>query len=212
VRDYQAVSKLTSNPYILCVAPALNVTSVPDLIALAKAKPGAVSYGSAGNGSILHLTSALLASMANTHMLHVPYKGVAEVYPALVSGQVNWVAGSPISALPLIKSGRLKGIAVTSATRARAAPELPPVADAVPGYEVIAWFGMFAPAGAPMNIVNRLQAEAKRALQTPEVTRRMDAEGTDIVGSTPQQFAPEVKAEFEKWRNLMRKLGLDRQG
>ena len=212
VRDFQTVSKLTSNPYIICVTPNLPVANIAELIAMARTKAGGISYGSAGNGSILHMTAALLAIMANTPMVHVPYKGVSEVYPAVVSGQVNWVAGAPISALPFIKSGRLKGIAVTSATRARAAPDLPPVADALPGYEVIAWFGMFAPTGTPMAIVNRLQAEAKRALQAPEVTRRMDAEGTDAVGGTPQQFATEVKAEFEKWRGLARKLGLDRQG
>ena len=210
VRDFQAVSKLTSNPYIICVPPNLGVANIAELIAMAKTKPGSLTYGSAGNGSILHLTAALLATMANTPMVHVPYKGVSEVYPAVISGQINWVAGAPISALPFIKSGRLKGIAVTSATRARAAPDLPPVADAVPGYEVIAWFGLFAPTGTPMPIVNKLHAEARRALYAPDVTRRMDAEGTDVVGGTPQQFAPEVKAEFEKWRGLARKLGLDR--
>ena len=213
VRDYQAVTKLTSNPYIMCVAPALPVANVAELIAMAKAKPGGISYGSAGTGSILHMSAALLATMANVPMVHVPYKGVAEVYPAVASGQVNWVIGAPISALPYLKSGRLKGIAVTGATRARAAPELPTVAESgVPGYEVIAWFGMFAPAKTPMDIVNKLQAESRRALQAPEVTRRMDAEGTDVVGGTPQQFAADVKMEFEKWRGLARKLGLDRAG
>jgi tripartite-type tricarboxylate transporter receptor subunit TctC len=213
VRDYQAVSKLTSNPYIICVAPALPVANITELIAMAKAKPGGLTYGSAGNGSILHMSAALLVSMANAPMVHVPYKGVAEVYPAVASGQVNWVIGAPISALPYIKSARLKGIAVTSATRARAAPELPTVAESgVPGYEVIAWFGMFAPAKTPMDIVNKLQAESRRALQAPEVTRRMDAEGTDVVGGTPQQFAADVKVEFDRWRGLARKLGLDGAG
>lgn len=213
VRDYQAVSKLTSNPYLICVSPALPVANIAELIAMAKVKPGGLSYGSAGTGSILHMSAALLVTMANTPMVHVPYKGVAEVYPAVASGQVNWVIGAPISALPYIKSGRLKGIAVTSATRARAAPELPTVAESgVPGYEVIAWFGMFAPAKTPMDIVNKLQAESRRALQAPEVTRRMDAEGTDVVGGTPQQFAADVKAEFEKWRGLARRTGLDKQG
>ena len=213
VRDFQAVTKLTSNPYIICVNPALGAATVGELLALAKVKPGGLSYGSAGTGSILHMASALLGVMANVPMLHVPYKGVAEVYPAVVSGQINWVIGSPISALPFIKSGRLKGIAVTSATRVRAVPELPTVAESgVPGYEVIAWYGMLAPAKMPMEIVNKLQAESRRALQAPEVARRMDVEGTDIVGSTPQQFAADVKAEFEKWRGLARKAGLDRTG
>jgi tripartite-type tricarboxylate transporter receptor subunit TctC len=213
VRDFQAVTQLTSNPYIVCVTPALVVNSVKDLIALAKTKPGGLSYGSAGAGSILHLSAALLVAMAGVPMVHVPYKGVAEVYPAVASGQIHWVNGSPISALPLIKAGRLKGIAVTGAKRARAQPDLPTVAESgVPGYEVIAWFGMLAPAKTPMTIVNKLRAEAKRALQAPEVVRRMDVEGTDIIGSTPREFAAEVKAEFEKWRGVVKKAGISEQG
>ncbi|MEQ1775832.1 MAG: tripartite tricarboxylate transporter substrate binding protein [Burkholderiales bacterium] len=213
VRDFQAVTRLTSNPYIVCVTPALPVKSIGELIALAKTKSGGVSYGSAGNGSIVHLGAALVASMAGVNMVHVPYKGVTEVYPAVASGQVDWVIGSPISALPLIKAGRMRGIAVTSAARARAQPELPTVAESgVPGYDVVAWFGMLAPAKTPMVIIDKLQAEAKRALQSPEVVRRMDVEGTDIVGNTPQAFAAEIKAEFEKWRGVVKKAGLGVQG
>ncbi|HTD90475.1 MAG TPA: tripartite tricarboxylate transporter substrate binding protein [Burkholderiales bacterium] len=209
VRDFQTVTRLTSNPYIICVTPALPVISVKELITLAKTKPGGLSYGSAGTGSIVHMGSALLVAMAAVPMVHVPYKGVADVYPAVASGQVDWVIGSPISALPLIKAGRLKGIAVTSAKRTRAQPDLPTVAESgVPGYEVIAWFGMLAPAKTPMAIVEKLQAEARRALQSPEVVRRMDIEGTDIVGNTPQVFAGEVKAEFAKWREVVKKAGI----
>jgi tripartite-type tricarboxylate transporter receptor subunit TctC len=197
VRDFQAVSRLTSNPYIVCVSPALGVSSVKELIALAKTKPGGLSYGSAGNGSILHMSGALLSSMAGVTMVHVPYKGVAEVYPAVASGQVSWV----------------KGIAVTSAKRARAQPDLPTVAESgVPGFEVIAWYGMLAPAKTPMAVADKLRAEARRALQNPDVVRRMDAEGTDIVGNTPLEFAGEVRAEFEKWRDIVRKTGLGVQG
>lgn len=213
VRDFQAVSRLTSNPYILCVGPALGVNSVKDLIALAKSKPDVVSYGSAGNGSILHMAGALLASIAGVSMVHIPYKGVADVYPAVASGQVSWVNGSPISALPLIKAGRLKGIAVTSAKRARTQPDLPTVAESgVPGYEVIAWFGMLAPAKTPLAIAEKLQAEARRALQHPDVVRRMEVDGTDIVVNTPGEFAGEVKLEFEKWRGVVKKTGMGTQG
>lgn len=210
VQDFQAVTRLTSNPYIICVTPSLPVSSIKEMIALAKTKPGGLSYGSAGTGSIVHMGSALLVAMAGVNMVHVPYKGVAEVYPAVASGQVDWVIGSPISALPLIKAGRLKGIAVSSATRTRRQPELPTVAESgVPGYEVIAWYGMLAPAKTPMAIVNKLHAEARRALQSPEVVRRMDVEGTDIVGNTPQAFAGEIKAELDKWRAVVKqgKLG-----
>jgi len=208
VRDFAPVTKLTANPYIIVVTPTLPVRTVPELAALAKTRPGGLSFASAGTGSILHMGGELLALMTGAPMTHVPYKGVAEAYPAVVSGQVDWMLGSPISALPLIKTGRMRGIAVTSPTRSAALPDLPAVAESVPGYDVVAWFGMFAPAGTPPAIIARLNAEAKRALATPEVTRRMEAEGTDVVVNAPAQFAAQVKAEYDKWRNLVAKKGI----
>ncbi len=209
VRDFTVVTKLTSNPYIVCVAPALPVTNVRELIALAKSKPGGMSFASAGIGSIVHMGAELLTVMAATPMTHVPYKGVSDAYPAIASGQVDWMIGSPISALPFIKSNRMRGIAVTSAVRSKALPDLPTVAESgLPGYDVVAWFGMLAPTGTPPAIINRLQAEAKRALNTPEVLRRMEIEGTDVVGNAPAEFGREVKAEYEKWRELVKKTGM----
>lgn len=209
LRDLQAVTKLTSNPYIVCVTPTLPVTNIKELIALAKSKPGGMSFASAGIGSIVHMGAELLTVLARTPMTHVPYKGVAEAYPAVASGQVDWIIGSPISALPLIKGGRMRAIAVTSAARSKALPELPTVAESgLPGYDVVAWFGMLAPAGTPAAIINTLQSEAKRALQSPEIVRRMEIEGTDIVSSTPAEFAREVKAEYEKWRELVKNTGM----
>ena len=209
VRDLQPISKLTSNPYIVILTPAVPAASIKELIALAKTKPGGVSYASAGVGSIVHMGAELLAVMANAPMTHIPYKGVADAYPAVAAGQADWMIGSPISALPLIRAGRLKAIAVTSKVRAKALPELPTVAESgIPGYDVVAWFGMFAPAHTPMNIVNRLSAEAHNAMQTPEVLRRMDVEGTDAVGNPPQEFAKEVKVEYDKWLALVKKTGM----
>lgn len=209
VRDLQPVTVLTSAPYIILTTPSLPVTSVKDLIALARSKPGGVSFASAGQGSIVHMGAELLVALSNTQMIHVPYKGVADAYPAVVSGDVNWMLGAPVSALPLVRAGRLKGIAVTSAKRSPLLPELPPVAESgVPGYDLVGWFGMFAPARTPPEIISKLNAEAKRAFQTPEVARRMKAEGTDIVTNTPQEFQREVKAEVEKWRGLVRKTGI----
>jgi len=209
VRDLTAVTKLTSNPYIVCVAPQLPVNNVKELIALAKSKPGGMSFASAGIGSIVHMGAELLTVMAATPMTHVPYKGVSDAYPAVVSGQVDWMIGSPISALPFIKSNRMRGIAVTSAVRSKAMPELPTVAESgLPGYDVVAWFGMFAPTGTPPAVIERLQREAKRALNTPEVMRRMEVEGTDIVGNEAREFGAEVKAEYEKWRALVKKTGM----
>ena len=209
VRDLQPISRLTSNPYIVILTPSLPAASVKELIALAKTKAGGLSFASAGIGSIVHMGAELLCVLAGVPMTHVPYKGVADAYPAVAAGQADWMIGSPISALPLIRAGRLKAIAVTSKVRAKALPELPTVAESgVPGYDVVAWFGMFAPARTPPAIVAQLSTEARRSLQTPEVARRMEIEGTDVVGNTPQQFAVEVKAEYEKWLALVKKTGM----
>ncbi len=209
VRDLQPISRLTSNPYIVILTPSLPVSNIRELVALAKTKPGGLSFASAGIGSIVHMGAELLTVMAGTPMTHIPYKGVADAYPAVAAGQADWMIGSPISALPLIRAGRLKAIAVTSKGRAKALPEVPSVAESgIPGYDVVAWFGMLAPARTPPAIVVRLSEEARRSLQTPEVARRMEIEGTDVVGNTPQEFAREVKIEYDKWLALVKKTGM----
>jgi len=209
IRDFQPITKLTSNPYIIVVTPSLPAATVKDLVVLSGKRQGGLNYASSGNGGILHMGAALLVVMTGARMTHVPYKGVAEGYPAVMTGQVDWMLGSPISALPLMKAGRLKGIAVTSATRSKALPELPTIAESgVPGYEVNAWFGLFAPARVPAAIVNRLYAEARDAVRRPEVLRRMEAEGTDVGGNRPQEFAAEVAREYQTWRGLVAKAGL----
>jgi tripartite-type tricarboxylate transporter receptor subunit TctC len=209
VRDFQPVTKLTSNAYILLTTTSLPVTSVKELVALARSKPGNVTYASSGVGGVLHLGAELLCALAGVQMNHVPYKGVADAYPAVVSGQVNWVLGNPISALPLMKAGRMKGLAVTGVARMKVLPDLPTVAESgVPGYSVDAWFGLFAPARVPAPIIERLHAEAVRAVRAPEIERRMEAEATDVVGNTPREFSAQVRAEYEKWRSLVTKAGL----
>ena len=209
IRDFQPVTMLTTNPYIVVVTPALPVASVKDLVALAKAQPGKLNYASSGNGGVLHLGAELLCALAGAQMTHVPYKGVADGYPSVASGQVNWMLGAPISALPFIKTGRLKGIAVTSAARSRFLPDLPTVAESgVPGYEVISWFGLFAPARVPAAIIDKLNAEASRAVRAPEMERRMQAEATEVGGNTSREFTAQVRAEYEKWRTLVAKSGL----
>jgi tripartite-type tricarboxylate transporter receptor subunit TctC len=209
VRDLTAITALTAAPYLIVTTPALPVASIKDLVALAKSKPGAVSFASAGQGSIVQMGAELLVAMSGTRMLHVPYKGVADAYPAVVSGDVNWMLGFPISALPLVKAGRLKAIAVTSGTRSKLLPELPTVAESgVPGYDVRGWFGMFAPARVPGALVTKLHAEAKRAFQAPEIVRRITLEGAEVVVDTPQDFAAEVRAEYAKWRELVKRPGM----
>jgi tripartite-type tricarboxylate transporter receptor subunit TctC len=209
IRDFLPITKLTTNPYVLVTTPSLPVASVRDLVALAKSRPGTVTYASSGTGAVLHLGAELLCALTGARMTHVPYKGVAEAYPAVMSGEVNWILGSPISVLQLVKAGRLKGIAVTGTARSKVLPELPTIAESgVPGYEVTAWFGLFAPARVPPAIIDRLYAEAKNAVQSPEVARRMQNEGTDVVGNPPQEFTAQVNQEFEKWRKLVKQAGL----
>jgi len=212
IRDFQPVTKLTSNSYVILVTPSLPVSSVKDLVALARSQPGKLTYASSGVGAVLHLGSELLCAMTGVQMTHVPYKGVADAYPAVASGLVNWVLGNPLSAAPLMKAGRVKGIAVTGAARMKAMPDLPTVAESgVPGYAVEAWFSLFAPARTPAPIVNRLQMEAAKAIHAPEIARRFAVEGTDMVGNKPEEFTREVKAEYEKWRALVAKAGLKAQ-
>lgn len=205
VNDLSPVTVLTSAPYLLLTAPSFPAKNVKELVALAKSKPGSVSFASAGQGSILHMSAELLIAMSGTQMLHVPYKGVALAYPAVASGDVNWVLGFPTSALPLVKAGRLRAIAVTSSERSKLLPELPTIAESgVPGYDVRGWFGMFAPAKTPAAIISKLHAEAKRAMYATEVIQRTNAQGADVVANSPQEFAAEVKAEYAKWRKLVK--------
>ncbi len=209
IRDFQPVTMLTTNPYLVVVTPALPVASVKDLVALARAQPGKLNYASSGNGGVLHMGAELLSALAGVQMTHVPYKGVADGYPAVASGQVNWMLGAPISSLPLVKAGRLKAIAVTSAARSRFLPDLPTVAESgVPGYELTTWFGLFAPARVPAAIIDKLNVEASRAVRAPEMERRMQAEATEVGGNSSREFAVMVKAEYEKWRSLVAKSGL----
>lgn len=211
IRDFQPITKLTTNPYIIVVTPSLPVKSVSDLVALAKAKPGMVTYASSGTGGVLHLGAELFTALTSTNMTHVPYKGVADGYPAVMTGQVNWMLGSPISAQPLMKAGRLRGIAVTGPGRIKALPDLPAIGESVPGYEVSAWFGLLAPARVPARIIEQLYQEAAKAVTEPELTRRMEDGGTETVGNPPREFTQQVKAEYGKWRGLVKKAGLKLQ-
>ncbi len=209
IRDFQPVTKFTSNAYILLTTASLPVSSVKELVALARSKPGTVTYASSGVGGVLHLGAELLCALSGVQMNHVPYKGVADAYPAVVSGQVNWVLGNPISALPLMKAGRVKGIAVSGSARMKVLPDLPTIAESgVPGYSVDAWFGLFAPVRVPAHIIEKLQVEANRAIHAPEIERRLQAEGADVIGNPSKEFAAQVKAEYEKWRGLVTKAGL----
>ncbi|MGH8666722.1 MAG: tripartite tricarboxylate transporter substrate binding protein [Burkholderiales bacterium] len=207
VRDFQPVSNLTATPYIVVVSPSLPVHSVKDLIALAKAKPGIVTYATSGVGAITHFGASLLPLLTETRMVMIPYKGVADAYPAVASGEVNWMIGATISSMPLVKAGRLRAIAITSAQRSKALPDLPTVAESgVPGYEVLGWFGMFAPAGTPMAIAEKLNAEVKRGLARSDFVRMATTQGAEILASSPEELARVVKTEVNVWGKVARSL------
>jgi tripartite-type tricarboxylate transporter receptor subunit TctC len=209
VRDFQPVSNLVSMPYIVVTTPSLAVKSVQDLIALAKAKPETLRYATSGVGGIIHLGSELFEMLSNTKMVSVPYKGSADAYPAVANGDVHWMIGASISALPLVNAGRLRALAVTSPQRSKALPNLPTVAESgVPGFEVVGWFAMFAPRGTPMPIVERLSAESRRGLQGSAFARTAEAQGNEVVGSSPSELARLVKTELETWRKVVANAGI----
>jgi len=202
-KDFAPVSLVAVAPTVLVVHPSVPAHSVQELIALAKSKPGALNYGSAGNGSDNHLTAEVFKNATGIDALHIPYKGGGAVMTDLVGGQVAFVFATIPTAHPYIASGRLRALGVTSLKRNSALPDVPTVSEAgLPGFNVNAWLGLFAPAGTPANIVDRLHAATVKALQRPEVSKRLTTLGLDPVGSTPAQLAAHLKSEMARWAKL----------
>jgi tripartite-type tricarboxylate transporter receptor subunit TctC len=209
VKDFAPVIHLDRAPNVLAVHPSLPVRSVKDLIALAKAKPGTLNYASAGIGSSNHLSGELFRVMARIDIVHVPYKGGAAAVTDLMGGQVALYFGTTPSTMPLVKSGRLRGLAVTTAKRTPAAPELPTMAEAaLPGFESSAWHGVFAPAGTPQAVVTRLNTDLNALLKSPEVVQRFASQGIDPTGGSPAEFAAFIKEDIAKYRKLVQTAGI----
>jgi tripartite-type tricarboxylate transporter receptor subunit TctC len=208
LRDFAPVMKLTEGPYVLVVNPALKAASVAELVALARERPGRIDYASSGNGSSQHLVAALFCTMAGAPLNHVPYKGSDRATQDLIGGQVMvGFVGTPI-ALPHVKSGRLRALAVSTATRSAQMPGVPTLAEAgVPGYEATIWIGLFAPAGAPPEILARLHAEISRVLAAPEARAQIAATGVDVSLAGAEDFASFVRAEHAKWGKVVRDTG-----
>jgi len=208
-RDFAPVSMVVIVPQLLVTHPALPATTLKELIALAKARPGALNYASVGIGSPNHLGMELLKSMAGVDMVHVPYKGATPAMADLIAGQVQLAFNGMASVLPQIASGKLKAIAIGSARRSPAAPDVPTVAEAgLPGFEYVAWNGNFAPAGTPTALVNRLSADIRRALAAPDVVQRLASLGSEPGGNTPAEFAAYVKADHARWARVVQTVGL----
>ncbi|MSP97035.1 MAG: tripartite tricarboxylate transporter substrate binding protein [Betaproteobacteria bacterium] len=208
LRDLAPITLIASTPLILVVHPSLPVKSVKELIALARSKPGQLNYGSAGNGSALHLAGEMFNSLARVKLVHVPYKGVTNAFSDLLGGQISIMfPGAPI-ALPQVKAGKLRALGTTGAGRTAAAPELPPIGEAgLPGYEVSVWYGILAPAGTPTPVINRLHSELSKIVQLPEIKERWAVLGAEPLHNTPEQFAAFLKADLGKWAKVVRDSG-----
>ena len=205
LRDFAPITRLAVVPGALIVHASLPVRSVKDVIALARAKPGEVTFGSAGMGSGSHLGGELFKQVARVNMTHVPYKGSALVTNALLSGEVMTAFTNPISSLPHVKAGRLRNLGVTSAQRWPLLPEYPTLAESgVPGYETLIWNGMFAPAKTPRAIIDKIHAEVVKALNAPDVREKLVAMGSDPVGSTPEEFSAFIQQEHTRWGKVIR--------
>ena len=204
-RDLAPISQVAASPNVLVVHPSIPVTSVKELIAFARARPGQLDYGSAGIGTNPHMTMALFLSMAKLDMVHVGYKGSAPAITALLGGHVAAMSATAITGLPHVRSGRLRGLGVTSAKRSAVAPDLPTLAEAgVPGYEATQWYGVLAPAGTARDLISRLHGELTRVLQLADVKSRFAADGVEVVGDTPEQFGRHIRAEIVKWAKVAR--------
>jgi tripartite-type tricarboxylate transporter receptor subunit TctC len=208
-RDFMPVTQLSAQPYLLMASNSIPAKSVSELVALAKASPGKLNYGSVGNGSQIHLMSELFRIMSGTDVVHVPYKGITLAYPDLISGGIQFMFGGTITGLPHVKAQRVRALAVSGPRRAPALPELPTVAESgVPGFAVTQWYSLLAPAGTPRETVALLYREFNKALQHPEVVARLAAEGSEAVGTTPPQLAAHMKSERAKWVKVIKAAGI----
>ena|SRR6185503_2591068 len=206
-RDLAPISMVASSAMILVVHPSLPASNVKELIALARAKPGAVTYASSGSGSTAHLSGELFKNMAKIDLLHVPYKGAAPALTDLVGGQVQSMITGVSSTLPYVKAGRLKALGVSSEKRQPLLPDVPSIAEQLPGYEVNTWYGVFAPAGAPRPLVDKLNRTLVQIFGTPDAQARLAAVGADAHTNTPDQFAQAIARERAKWAKIVKESG-----
>ena len=212
LNGFAAISLIALVPNVLLISPAIPAKNVQELIALARSRPGVLSFGSAGIGSPAHLAGELFKALANVDMVHVPYKGGAATLADLLSGRIDVMFGDQLFATPLVRSGKLRALAVSTAKRSNTLPELPTVAEAgIPGYETGLWYGLFAPAGTPKEIVAKLNGEIIRRLEQPEMRERIGKLGGEVVASSPSELESLVKSEFSKWSKVTKQYGIRAQ-
>src|SRR5471030_2417746 len=207
IRDFAPIAHVLDAEGLLVVHPSLPVKSVPELIAYARSQPGKLTYASAGLGTTSHLAGELFKSLAKVDIIHVPYKGNAPAIADLLGGQTQMIFATMPTVLPQVKAGRLRAIAVIGAARTPAL-DVPTVGESLPGFEVSNWIGLFAPAGTPPAIVAKINAEVQKIMRSPEIEKRLEAEGAKFIPTTPQSFAAFQRAEAEKWAKAIHDAGI----
>ena len=209
LRDFTPVSQVSAQGYVLVVHPAVPVKSVAELVQYLRANPGKLNYGSSGIGSPIHMSGELFQIATGTRMIHIPFKGMGAAYNDLVGGHVELSFPTIISSIPHINAGRLRALAVTPASRVPALPDIPTMAEAgVPGVVVLNWYGLIAPARTPKRVIDQLAGETIKAMQAPDMAKRLVAEGSTAVGSSPGEFAAHLRAEHELWSRVIKQAGI----
>lgn len=204
VDDVAAIALIGETGFVATLHPSVPITSIKELIAYDKANPGKLNYGSGGAGSVTHLVPELFNLVAGTKLTHVPYKGIGPALNDLLGGQIHLIFGGMPPMIPQIKANRLRGIAVTTAKRSSALPDIPTVAETVPGYEAVQWFAVLGPKALPKDIVARLNKEIDRIVQLPDVKQRMAGEGVEPAGGPPERFLEVLKRDIAKWQNVVK--------
>ncbi len=209
VSQFAPVTLVSASPYVVTANPKVRASNIGELIALARANPGKLSFGSSGTGAASHLSAELFKSMARIDLLHVPYKGTGQAVTDLLAGQIDLLFAPSQAVIQHVKAGKLKALASTGARRTETLPELPTVAESgLPGYAAVGWFGLLAPAATPKPVVDKLSADCNRALADSDVRNRMHALGADPSGNTPEEFARFIRDDQAKWGKLMREAGI----
>ena len=209
IRDFAPITLVASAPSVLVVNAGVPARSIAEFTAYARANPGKLNYASNGNGSAAQLAAAMYESMAGVRMVHVPYKGIAPALQDLLGGEVQLMFGTIVALVPHVQAGKLRALAVTSRKRSALLPDVPTLAESgLPDYQAGSWYGILAPAGTPRPIVERLHAEIVKAVRAPEVSKRLAAEGAEVIGSTPEEFGAHIKAEIARVASVVRASGI----
>lgn len=204
LRDLAPITQSVSVTSILIVHPSVPAKNVRELLAIAKSSPGKLNYASSGNGTVTHLAGELLKLLGKVSIVHVPYKGGAPALTAMMSGEVDMSYENSLIITPHIRSGKVRALAVTAATRSKLLPDLPTIAETLPGYNASGWYGLLAPAATPKPIIDRLHVEAAKVLRSPDIVAKLSGQGAEPVGNTPQEFTAFIRSEISKWAKLVK--------